>query len=285
MAGELNIRIGGICVGIEGAFEITEASLSSYGAFISSKGPDINLRMHKGIPDDAVGEKVFDCPPIWSLHRRNGTTAIKLFHSPIFTGLQRTLAFGRGMDQWDLYLAEKCADFYDPFYGPTMELLMVNYLAHGRGVIIHSCGMTVNGKGILFVGDSGAGKTTLAQMWAKEEGVLLLSDDRTIVRKGNDNYYIYGTPWHGEGKFGSPEKAQLERVFFITHGKGNTLKDITGIKAVSRLMGCSFPPYWDAQGTGFVLSLLTGLVERVPCYELEFVPDQSVLDFVGGYFS
>jgi serine kinase of HPr protein (carbohydrate metabolism regulator) len=95
-----------------------------------------------------------------------------------------------------------------------MELLMVNYLAQERGVIIHGCGIEKNGKGILFVGESGAGKSTLAKLWDQEDGVDVLSDDRIIVRKKGEQFWMYGTPWHGDAKFASPETVRLERILF-----------------------------------------------------------------------
>jgi len=41
-----------------------------------------------------------------------------------------------------------------------------------------------------------------------------------------------------------------------------------------------FPPLWDAEGMRFTLDFCAHLVGEVPCYELGFVPDGSVVDFV-----
>ena len=46
--------------------------------------------------------------------------------------------------------------FIDPFFGPIIELLMINYLAQGYGLIIHACGIEYDSKGLLFAGESGA---------------------------------------------------------------------------------------------------------------------------------
>ena len=46
--------------------------------------------------------------------------------------------------------------FIDPFFGPIIELLMINYLAQGYGLIIHACGIEYDSKGMLFAGESGA---------------------------------------------------------------------------------------------------------------------------------
>ena len=279
MSGNLQITIGEVSISIEGDVQGgDEEIVPAYGPFIGPGKTDVRLRLHQGLPDTLVGKKAFDCPPIWSLYRENGNSVIKIYHQ--FSGLERTLVLPCSLEKADLYFADKSGRFIDPFYGPTMELLMVNYLAQGRGVIIHSCGIARNGRGSLFVGESGAGKSTLAKMWHQKDGVEVLSDDRTIVRKKGHQFWMYGTPWHGEAKFGSPGRVRLERIFFIRHGQNNSIKEINGIDPVSQLLTSSFPPYWDPQGMAFTLEVFTDLTARVPCQELVFKPERSAIDHV-----
>jgi len=161
-----------------------------------------------------------------------------------------------------------------------MELLMLNYLARERGVIVHSCSVDCNGSGMIFVGESGAGKSTLAGIWDREAGVDVLSDDRTILRKNGSQFFIYGTPWHGLGQFASPRKVKLEGIFFLKQGKHNATTDIAGSEAVSRFLTCCFPPFWDPQGTAFTMELFTDLASQIPCHELTFKPEKSALEVV-----
>jgi hypothetical protein len=279
MSKNLQITIGEVSISIQGDCQRgDEEIVPAYRPFIGPGKTDISLRLHQGIPDTLVGEKTFDCPPIWSLYRENGTSIIRIYHQ--FSGLERTLVLPCALEKADLYFAGKSGRFMDPFYGPTMELLMVNYLAQGRGVIIHSCGIAMNGSGILFVGESGAGKSTLATMWDQEDGVDVLSDDRTVVRKKGHRFWMYGTPWHGDAKLGSPRGVRLERIFFLRHGQENSVKESKGIDPVSQLLTSSFPPYWDPQGMAFTLGLFTDLTARVPCQELAFRPEKSAIDYI-----
>lgn len=280
MSGDLKIRIADVGISIEGDLQKSDWEIAPpYRPFISHGKTGVRLRLHRGNFGTRVGEEIFDCPPIWTLFRENGTSVIDIF--PKMSGLERTLVLPRDLERADLYFAERSGRFNDPFYGPTMQLLMVNYLAaKGRGVIIHSCGIAMNGRGMLFVGESGAGKSTLARMWNHEDGVEVLSDDRTIVRKKGREFWMYGTPWHGEAKFGSPRGVRLERIFLIGHGRENSITDMDGIDPVSQLLTCSFSPHWDPQGMAFTLEILTDLTVQVPCQELTFAPDRRVTNFV-----
>jgi len=211
-----------------------------YRPFIGSGRSDIALRLHPAKPVPAAETKVFESAPIWSLYRHNGASILRIFeHMP---GCGRTLVLTRDAENTDLYFDDPRGHFSTPFYGPTMELLMVHYLAAGRGIIVHGCGIKHNGRGLLFVGESGAGKTTMARIWSRESGVEILSDDRTIVRKQGDHFVMYGTPWHGEG--------------------------------------CSFPPLWDAEAMKYTMELFSDLVAAVPCRELSIKPDRGVIEFV-----
>lgn len=158
---------------------------------------------------------------------------------------------------------------------------MVHLLAQGRGVEVHGSGIILpDGRGMLFAGQSGAGKTTLSKLWLAEPGVKILSDERIIVRKEADGMWMYGTPWHGDGYIANQGRAPLSHVFFLRHGAHNELVNVPRSTAVAKLFSCGFAPFHDAPGLDFTLSFLDDLARLCPCDELRFVPDRSALDFV-----
>lgn len=245
---------------------------------ISNGIDDISLRLHYGESPYSLETKAFENPPNWSLCRDNGTSILRIFET--MPGYGRTLVLPQGAEIADLYLDDPSGPHPHPFYGPTMELLMVNFLAHGRGVIIHGCGIKQADRGVLFVGESGAGKTTMARIWDQKSGVEVLSDDRTIVRKKGGQFWMYGTPWHGEGKFGSPGSAKLDRIYFIKHGKENSVLKSHAAQSVAQFLKCSFPPLWDAAGVEYSMDVFSDLAATVPSRMLSFEPDSSIIDFV-----
>ncbi|HUT71652.1 MAG TPA: hypothetical protein VMW89_13345 [Desulfatiglandales bacterium] len=275
----VQIRIGEVSISIEGDAQTADWEIPpAYQPFIQYGKGDIEFHLHRGIPENLTGEKVFESPPVWSLYRKDDNSIIKI--SDTLSGLERILVFRSQFEKADLYFPEQSGRFDDPFYGPTMELLMVNYLAQGRGAIVHACGIERKGRGILFVGDSGAGKSTMANMWAQEGREGVLSDDRIIVRKKGGRFWMYGTPWHGDASFVSPRCVILERVLLLRHGQENSIKEIKGIDPVSRLITCSFLPHWDPQGMAFSMDFFTDLAAHIPCYEFTFKPDKTAIELV-----
>jgi hypothetical protein len=272
----VTIKIGDVAISIEG--HISGKIAPAYLPFVAQGKTDISLRLHHGLPDLVVGEKIFESPPIWTLYRDNGMSAIRLF--PEMDNLQRTLLLPHHLKHADLYFGDDSIRFLDPYFGPIIELLLIHYLAQERGVILHACGIVVEDKGILFVGESGAGKSTLARLWDQENGVDILSDDRVIVRKQGREFRVFGTPWHGEAAFGSPREARLEKIFFLSHGQENSTKDMAGLDPLARLLTCSFPPLWDPQAMECALEFFSQIADHVPFQELIFRPEKSVITLV-----
>jgi hypothetical protein len=275
-----NVTIGDAVISIAGEFKNSRREIQpNYRAFLNNGKTDITLQLHRKASLPLAGKKIFDSSPIWQLYRANGIALFKIFES--MPGLARTLVLPPELNRADLYFADPSARFLDPFYGPTMELLMINYLARGRGVILHACAIEQGGKGYLFAGESGAGKSTLARLWNRQKDVAVLSDDRTIVRKNDGHYWMYGTPWHGDAKFGVPRGVKLEKIFFLRHASRNTIHEVAGASSVTQLLQCSFPPYWDAAGMEFAMQFFSDLAAAVSCQMLAFTPHSRVIEFIG----
>ena len=282
MPGNIGLKIGDVSISITGSPQIKNWETSpAYRPFITADQPDIQLNLMRGEPQNGDAKKFFGSYPIWDLYRSDGTSVIKFYDD--MPGLSRALMFENHLKEADLFFPDATDQFIHPFYGPVLELLMINYLAQQRGTIIHSCGIKLGDKGVLFVGESGAGKSTLTRLWNQTADVEILSDDRTIVRRKDGDYWIYGTPWHGEAKFGSPLSVKLDRIYFIQHGAANSARKMRGAEPVQNLLTCSFPPYWETEGMEFTMDFFSDLTATVPCYELFVKPDMGVVDFINAH--
>jgi hypothetical protein len=277
---QLNIAIGDITVGIklEGRQHELKIPPAYRPFFVRNAKADLHLELHSRFPDLRFGPKIFDSVPVWSLYRCGDDSAIKINCSCPET--ERLLILPPKDGPADLYFRGADAEFFDPFFGPTLELLMITHLARGKGAVIHACGIDDNGTGMLFAGESGAGKSTLANLWNQTVGADVLSDDRTLVREIEGEIWMFGTPWHGEAKFGMARGVRLEKIFFLRHGQKNRTQSLSAAGSVQKMLQCSFPPFWDAAGMEYTIGFFVQLATRLPCYELTVVPDKRVIEFL-----
>lgn len=247
-----------------------------YSLFLAKGRPEVILRFqydsdyHRD--KNLLGKVLFDTQPNWRLCYSNKRYFLEardraMVLSPDFTFGEVHVTRDRN---------------YFPFTYPLDEVLMINLLGRKRGILVHACGVKKNnGGGLLFAGASGAGKSTITHFWKKGKDTTILSDDRIIIRNMDSKFWIYGTPWHGDAKACSTERASLKKLFFLKHAKNNSIRKIEPLDAASRLIVCSFPAFWDKQGMKFTLKFCAKLAQDIPCYELGFVPDKSILDFLG----
>jgi len=171
-----------------------------------------------------------------------------------------------------------------PLEYPTDELIFSSYLnLNGIGVILHSACVSVGGGGMLFSGTSGAGKSTLSQLWQDDPSADVLTDERVVVREKEGRPWAYGTPWHGTARMHRNAGVPIERVFFIKHGRENRATRIARADAAQRLMVRCFPTFWHKKGMAVSLEKCTDLAESVEAYELEFVPDRTVCEYVKSF--
>jgi hypothetical protein len=155
---------------------------------------------------------------------------------------------------------------------------MVCLLAQGRGLMAHACGIDDGGRGYLFAGNSGHGKTTTAWLWRDQ--ATILNDDRIVLRWREGRFWMYGTPWHGDYTGVSPRGVPLEKIFFLRHAGQNQARRVEGVTAASMLLTRCFPPLWDAAGMEFTLEFCAQLAGKVPCYELGFLPAEGAVEYV-----
>jgi hypothetical protein len=152
-------------------------------------------------------------------------------------------------------------------------------LAREGGFLLHAAGGIRNGRGYLFSGVSGAGKTTLARLAPPE--VRLLTDEISYVRRESEGYRVYGTPFSGElGLKGMDISAPLAAVYLIAHGSGNRLERIPPVKAAARLLRNTLFFARDPELVAAVFAGVCDLAARVAVYHLEFVPDSKVWGMV-----
>jgi len=165
------------------------------------------------------------------------------------------------------------------------HILIVSIIHRYQGMLIHSSSVILDGEGMLFCGISAAGKTTLSRLWQKRAGVTVLSDDRVIVRKEGKEYFVYGTPWPGEGKMASSQKAPLKKIIFLFKDNENTLIPLGKKEPLRQIVTLCFPALWDRESIGFAMEFCGALLEDIPSFRFGFVPDESAVEFMENKFT
>ncbi len=257
---------------------------------VSANGePEVKLDVAWRTLDDVTNRrKLFDSGSLWQLYADDNDYLIRLAGPRTAYQPYKIVRFNHDFTRGEIaceprFHSAELATY--PLEYPLDEVFFIHLLARGRGVELHGCGLTdeVTNTGLLFLGESGAGKTTTARLWQRHAGggIDVLSDDRIIVRADDaGDLWMYGTPWHGEAEISSPRKAQLTHIFFLRHATHNQLTPQTLTEATARLFACAFPLFYDPECLDFTLEFLERTATSLPVHELGFIPDERVINFV-----
>ena len=169
-AQELTFSVGEIRVSLEsGAPDLLMRLPKEVEHFLApGGGADVRVRVSWGdLREPPAGERIFDAG-LWQLYRR-GERYVFRFTSPAFGRYPyKQASFNPGFTAGEVILHSEYFNHdapVPPLECPLDEVLITNVLARGRGVEVHACGVQdADGRGYLFLGESGAGKTTTARL-------------------------------------------------------------------------------------------------------------------------
>lgn len=227
--------------------------------------------------DDA--ELLFDSDTRWKIYGKGPKRIITISQSEEPEQAHLKCEFEPSDNKIDVLVSEHHgSSYYDPMESPLLEVLLLCLLQRGFGLMAHACGVVHDGKGYLFAGHSGDGKSTMAELWAPEATVL--SDDRVVVRLIGDTFWIFGTPWRGTCPLTANQGAPLKSVFILSRADQNRADLLSREDGASALLARSFLPIWERAGMEFTLDLVDRLTAATPPYALGFVPDHRVKEFL-----
>lgn len=105
------------------------------------------------------------------------------------------------------------------------------------GLLLHASGVIRNGRGYVFFGRSGAGKTTIARL---SQPCAVLSDDLVLVRPCAGQWWVCGVPFRGElvEEPRTNAAAPLAGVYALRQGKAHALSGLPPALAAAQLAAC-----------------------------------------------
>jgi hypothetical protein len=280
------LEIAGLTIGIDCEDETIQWGWDPpFTRFLVDAGavPAIDLQLTIRVDErpSPAGELIFDSGAVWRMFKSSDGYSIECRSSAFEAPCYKTASFDDGFTRGTVAISpELLALGRNPLDYPLDEVIVSNLLGRNRGVELHSCGIIdEKGRGHLFVGVSGAGKTTTARLWeGRASGIV--SDDRVIVREQDGVMRMFGTPWHGEAELSSQASAPIAGVYLLSQATSNEMRKLSDSTSVARLLACAFPLFYHPPAMDFTLGFLERLASLVPVRELRFLPDPSVVDLV-----
>ena len=140
---------------------------------------------------------------------------------------------------------------------------------------IHSSCIIYNNKAVMFLGESGTGKSTHTRLWRENiDGAFLLNDDSPMVRVEDGKVWVYGSPWSGKTPCYRNERYELQACVRLSQAPHNRIRKLPLLQAYASLHPSCAPEFAYDDGLYDDVSRTLGqMLSVVPVYHLECLPD------------
>jgi len=156
-----------------------------------------------------------------------------------------------------------------------MRILFSRLSLRHKGLLIHSAGVRMGGRGALFIGPSESGKSTIAKLTPPSYTVL--TDELSLVVKKNGDFWVFGTPFAGfsrrfRANFGVP----LGALFLNQKDELNYLEPASLPFSLREVVSNSLLFETDSTRIEEFMGTAEELILSVPCYKLHFKPTREL---------
>jgi len=157
-------------------------------------------------------------------------------------------------------------------------MLLYAFSSARKGALeMHSSVVMHDGKGYLFLGKSGTGKSTHSRLWLQNiPGTELLNDDNPVLRLMPDgSARVFGTPWSGKTPCYKAQDVPVGAIIRIEQAPENAIRRLNPLEAYASVMASAsaFRPFRELSDGWH--RTLEALATTVPCYTLRCLPDAA----------
>lgn len=151
------------------------------------------------------------------------------------------------------------------------------FFTAGSAIAIHSSTVIYKDRAVMFLGESGTGKSTHTRLWTTYiPKTTLLNDDSPILSISEDTPYVYGSPWSGKTPCYRNERIKLAAIVRLSQAPYNKIEKLSILNAFGALYP-SCPPAFalDKEFTNKICSLLSKTLAQIPVYHLSCLPNKE----------
>lgn len=191
-----------------------------------------------------------------------------------------TMALPDG-NQFSLWKANDSNIVY--FNGMLMPRLVrfALWIAYGlvtlplQTIAIHTSVIQYKDCTVLFLGESGTGKSTHTRLWRENiEGAVLLNDDSPMLRIVDGKPWMFGSPWSGKTPCYKTESYPLAACVRLSQAPFNKIRRLSIPQGYAAIHPSCPPDFaYDDQLYDYISETLGIVLGEIPMYHLECLPN------------
>ena len=257
-----------------------------YAPFEVAEGePVFTLTVHAGVPDWLEQTRpqwkmvtaVDEIPPYYYGYTFEGKT----IYEYLMTREVRAGYFVMDKDytEGDYYPCPRMGGKTTLFQVNTSLMIQYTFAtAELETLLLHASVTRYEGRGNLFFGVSGTGKSTHSRLWHEfVPGSDLMNDDNPVIRYEDGRFLVYGSPWSGKTLCYRNVVAPVNALVRLEQFPENRIARLEPLQAYASVIAAVSTIRWNHD----IMSLLIPTIERVamtvPCFRLRCRPDEEAV--------
>ena len=229
---------------------------------------------------DVAPEKVIKCfndepPYFWIFEEEDSSYGFGFSYAKVHPDC--VLKVSSASDESVVYVTKGGADKLAEFaISNAVMLLYTFYTAPYDTMMVHASVIAHEGRGYMFLGRSGTGKSTHSRLWLNHiPDTELLNDDNPVIRVFDSKALVYGTPWSGKTPCYKNMQVPLKAVVRLSQAPYNKIARLAPLQAFASLMPACSCKRWDNEAMSSLHKSVEKTITIVPCYHLECLPDED----------
>jgi len=181
----------------------------------------------------------------------------------------------RGVVNWRTKEAYLSMQVKHPLIGIDYFLRVTSALVayYLGGLMVHAAGVELDGKAYLFLGHSGAGKTTTAR---NSPDGSVLNDDLLVLYPKEGAWIVFATPFYNPTQVRPrPGSAPLAKTLYLVKDTSIYLESTPQAQALAEMIACvpilcAHPDYLRE-----IMKRCQKILNTIPYYRLHLLPNDS----------
>ena len=151
-----------------------------------------------------------------------------------------------------------------------------------NALAIHASCIVYEGAAVLFLGESGTGKSTHTRLWQENiPNCFLLNDDSPFLKIEDGKIVIYGSPWSGKTPCYRNEKYPLKAIVRLSQASYNKIQKLDLLNGFAAVYPSCAPHFADNETlTDKMTEILSEVMKQTPVYSLACLPNAEAAKLV-----
>ena len=257
-----------------------------YAPFEVPEGePVFTLTVHAGVPDWleetrpqwALATAVDEIAPYYYGYTFEGKTIYEyLITREIRAGY---FVMNKDYTEGEYYPCPRIGGRSTLFQVNTSLMIQYTFATAGLGtLLLHASVTRYEGRGNLFFGVSGTGKSTHSRLWHEFVPESdLMNDDNPVIRFQDGQCLVYGTPWSGKTLCYRNVVAPVNALVRLEQFPENRIERLHSLQAYASIVAAVSTIRWNSDTMSLLIPTIERVAMNIPCFLLKCRPDEEAV--------